>query len=395
MHVLMLANGPYGVPPLYQGGIERGIHQLGRALVKQGTHVTLIDYDRSPSTGGILKRDGIQLWSVGQPWILPDSVAEKRARIVQLVFGWRALNVLKRRLEKEHAGLLHIHSAPSGLAIMSQKSKIGLPVVYSVHNGRWTDMKNFPLRERLTGTLLEQYCFRKADAVVTLNGSMELNIKPHVHNGGIVRSIPNGIDHSFWSPSNAKLLNSRTIVQVGYIQPLKNQLITVQACSQIRDLFDKLLFIGRPVGAAYQELVEVTARESGIGEKTFFLGELSSAEVHHYLSNATVFVHPSSFEASPVALLEAMSIGCAIIASDIAPHRAMLEAHDAGILINPVDVFHLAASLRNLLTAPSLRGRLSANARNAVLREYTWHTISSKYLDIYNYVESIETGSRQ
>jgi glycosyltransferase involved in cell wall biosynthesis len=62
-------------------------------------------------------------------------------------------------------------------------------------------------------------------------------------------------------------------------------------------------------------------------------------------------------------LLEAMSAGCAIVASDTQPLHEAIEHNETGRLVNFFDVQGLAQEVCDLLDKPQERARLGANAR--------------------------------
>ena len=62
-------------------------------------------------------------------------------------------------------------------------------------------------------------------------------------------------------------------------------------------------------------------------------------------------------------LLESMSVGCAIVASDTQPLREAIRHDETGRLVNFFDVQGLADQVSDLLDQPEARARLGANAR--------------------------------
>lgn len=77
---------------------------------------------------------------------------------------------------------------------------------------------------------------------------------------------------------------------------------------------------------------------------------------------ASVFVLPSISEGLPMALLEAMAWGRAILATSMGGVLDLIEDDEDGLLVPPGDAPALAAALRRLLDDPGLRRRLAAAA---------------------------------
>ena len=74
-------------------------------------------------------------------------------------------------------------------------------------------------------------------------------------------------------------------------------------------------------------------------------------------------------------LLEAMSIGCAIVASDTQPLREAIRHDDTGRLVNFFDGAGLADEVCALLDDPAERARLGANARAFARANYDLITV--------------------
>jgi glycosyltransferase involved in cell wall biosynthesis len=97
-----------------------------------------------------------------------------------------------------------------------------------------------------------------------------------------------------------------------------------------------------------------------------FVGLLQLSSVHVYLTYPFVLSW---------SLLEAMSAGCAIVASDTQPlHEAVLH-NETGKLVNFFDAKALAQEVCDLLDKPAERDRLGANARQFAQQNYDLQTV--------------------
>jgi glycosyltransferase involved in cell wall biosynthesis len=93
-------------------------------------------------------------------------------------------------------------------------------------------------------------------------------------------------------------------------------------------------------------------------------------EVEAYLSVCDVFVLPSYREGMPRALLEAMSIGLPVIATDIRGCHEIVSHATNGFLYPPRDIDRLASLLGHLHENPALRRKLGQEARATVLERF-------------------------
>ncbi len=110
------------------------------------------------------------------------------------------------------------------------------------------------------------------------------------------------------------------------------------------------------------------AEELKLGEKTFFVGEIS--EVNNFLAIFDVFILPSSWEALSISILEAMLAGLPIIASDIGGVKEVVINGKNGFLVPLNDVDALAEKMIFLRENPGLRAEMGKSARLKVSEDY-------------------------
>lgn len=124
------------------------------------------------------------------------------------------------------------------------------------------------------------------------------------------------------------------------------------------------------------------ARELGLADAVRFLGRIEEPAVVATLRSADLFVNPSHGEGLPAAVLEAMAVGVATLASDIAPHREILEG-GFGLLFPTGDAAALAARLVEAENSPELRAGLAWAARRHVLENYGWDRAVARLVELF------------
>lgn len=109
-------------------------------------------------------------------------------------------------------------------------------------------------------------------------------------------------------------------------------------------------------------LPEITSLSErlGITERMRFTGYRD--DVDRLFRAADCFLLPSRWEGLPKVLLEAMSVGLPVIASDVEGNRDVLADRDCGILIPADDPHALAGAMRELINSPDRVRQLSAAA---------------------------------
>lgn len=97
-----------------------------------------------------------------------------------------------------------------------------------------------------------------------------------------------------------------------------------------------------------------------------FRGELPPEQVRAELDRADVLCLPSYDEGLPVAIIEALAVGCPVVASDIAGIPELVSDRISGRLVDPGDVGSLAAALIDAVTDDEARATWITNGRRAV-----------------------------
>jgi len=106
------------------------------------------------------------------------------------------------------------------------------------------------------------------------------------------------------------------------------------------------------------------AHDHNIRERVTFAGFQS--DVGPYYGASDVFVLPALYDSFPDAAMEALACGLPVVTSTRSGAAELVTEHDAGFVCDSRDVAALAGHMRTLLDS-GVRGRLGANARNAVL----------------------------
>jgi phosphatidylinositol alpha-mannosyltransferase len=119
-----------------------------------------------------------------------------------------------------------------------------------------------------------------------------------------------------------------------------------------------------------------------------FLGLLSDADKASLLRSVDLYVAPhTGAESFGVVLVEAMSAGAPVLASDLPAFRRVLEDGACGELVTTGDPQALAGALVRLLSDPSRRSELAARGQVVVTR-YDWSVVARQIVDVYETVAS-------
>jgi glycosyltransferase involved in cell wall biosynthesis len=88
----------------------------------------------------------------------------------------------------------------------------------------------------------------------------------------------------------------------------------------------------------------------------------------------------------PIALLEAMASGCAVVATDVGDVRQMLPASQHPFVVQREDAQALAAALATIAGSSSLRDRLGADNRKRAEERYEAEQCFDRFASVYSSV---------
>lgn len=206
--------------------------------------------------------------------------------------------------------------------------------------------------------------------------------RPHV--------IPNGVDvakferlppkdearRALGLPEHAKIL-----LFVGKVIPVKRTEWILETVRRLPDIVAVVVggFSEPFYGEAYYRALR--SRYSDVLDRVIFAGEVPWSEVSRYLAAADVFAFPSRFEGLPNAVMEAMAAGLPIVASDIPPHRELIQHGRSGFLAS--DPESMADFVGCLMRNEGLRFEFGEAARRHVRDNLTSEVCTRAYLDLY------------
>ncbi len=158
------------------------------------------------------------------------------------------------------------------------------------------------------------------------------------------------------------------LLTVVRLLPRKGIKYLVEALRKIKDELNiqnvRLLIVGPDCGelANIKKLVQMYDLTS----RVVFIGSVAPNKVKDFLSISDIFVLPSLYEGLPLALLEAMASGKAVIFSDLNCAKQIIQNDANGLLVPPADSSVLAQAIARLAQDSQLREYLGKNAANSI-----------------------------
>jgi glycosyltransferase involved in cell wall biosynthesis len=125
------------------------------------------------------------------------------------------------------------------------------------------------------------------------------------------------------------------------------------------------------------------AAELGIEGQVVLLGWIEGPAKQAELERAAVFCLPSHAEGLPMAMLEAMAAGKAVVVTPVGGILDAVQDGDNGLLVAPGQVAQLAGALGRLLGDAGLRRRLGQRARATIAARFDAAVVTARISDIY------------
>lgn len=172
------------------------------------------------------------------------------------------------------------------------------------------------------------------------------------------------------------------VLAVGSLLPVKGHAVLLEALARLEDVPARVVVAIAGRGEQEDGLRRL-AGSLGVEERVHLLGY--RADIADLLAGADVFAMPSRSEGLPMAMIEAMLAGRAVVASDVGGMRELVPGADVGLLVPAGDPSALAASLARLAREGALRERLGAAAAARARERFTAAAMADRYLALYGH----------
>ena len=171
------------------------------------------------------------------------------------------------------------------------------------------------------------------------------------------------------------------VLFVGTIEPRKNLVRLVRAYRRVAATgVPHALVLAGPLGWHHESLMRELALE-GPGE-IVMTGALAPDELDAVYRAADAFAYPSVYEGFGLPVLEAMTRGVPVVASNTSSLPEVTG--DAALGVNPRSIREIASAIESLCTDVDLAERLAAAGRRRAER-FTWDETARQTLEVYGY----------
>ena len=353
------------------GGVQIHVQDLAEALIARGHEVSVL----APADDDTPVPDYMTAAGKAVPVRYNGAVA-------RMTFGPVTAARVRRWLSAGRFDVLHLHEpvTPS-LGMLALWIADG-PIVATFHTSL---VRSRPLQ--MAYPVVRQ-SLEKISARIAVSEDARRTLVEHM--GGDAVVIPNGVFVDAYTaaqpdPRWTGSPQAPTIAFLGRIDEARKGLpVLLGAVPEVLAAYPGARFL--VAGRGETGLEEARELIGDAADAVEFLGGVSEHDKAALLASVDIYVGPQTGgESFGIVLVEAMSAGAAVVASDLGAFRRVLDDGTAGVLFRTGDSADLAAAILRVLGDDALRARVQARAAQVVPR-YDWSTVVEQVLTVYEMV---------
>jgi glycosyltransferase involved in cell wall biosynthesis len=369
--------------PGHIGGRETHVYKLSKALQRRGHEVTVLT---GGSTGRVENYMGIRV--IRCP-TLPIRLSCSPSRLI-----YRIAPDIFFRLLGEEADVVHAHdyahfsTDAAALACTFAKK----PLVVTIH-GFLPATRPTKALLNLYDRLVGKFSLSTSEAIIAVSKTQAQDL---LRRGVIpdsdrdkIKVIPNGIEFNDLTPAGKSSFrqlysigeDDKLVLAVGRLIKRKgfSRLIEIAHGLIQKEKSLKIAIVG-PDGGYRAKLVEMTS-SLGLVSSVLITGAVPETTLMQAYMDADMVVIPSEYEGLPTTLLEAMSYGKPIVATNVGGNGDVIENYRDGILVSPNNE-ELSNGILHVLSNQQLSQEIARNGR-VKAQSYDWDRITDRILTVY------------
>ncbi|MGZ5201214.1 MAG: glycosyltransferase family 4 protein [Telluria sp.] len=347
---------------------------LGTALDGRGGVATVVSMLRE---GGLFEREAVR-------YVATHTEGGRGAKARAALSGMlRTLGICLFRRPQ----VVHVHAASNASflrksLLLAVARAAGCRTVFHLHGAcfdRYAQEQASPLVRRWIRHTLEA-----TSRVIALSPHWAEFLRRYAPRARVV-VIPNSVP---LPPASRVPVEPGRILFLGQIEPRKGIYELLEALAMLAPRHpDVVLAIG---GQGEVDEVRRRAAALGIAGRVQLLGWLTGADKQAELARAAIFCLPSHAEGLPMAMLEAMAAGKAVVVTGVGGIPHAVRDGDNGLLVQPGNVASLAEGLGSLLDDDARRQELGERARATIAQEFEAGAVIDRIAAVYHELERSE-----
>jgi mannosyltransferase len=238
-------------------------------------------------------------------------------------------------------------------------------------------------------TWITRWLIRRMDAIIATNDISASFLKVQA------TVIPHGVDTDAYAPpanraaafAEAGLPGRYAIGCFGRVRAQKGSDVFVEAMCRLLPRYPDFtaVIVGAimPEQTVFANDLKKRIEAAGLASRIVITGELPIEEVQRWYQRLTIYAFTSRNEGFGLTLIEAMSVGAALVASRAGAAELVVEDGATGMLTPPGDVDALVAALEPLMRDPGSAAAMGERGRARVLEKFSLDAEANRIAEVY------------
>lgn len=273
--------------------------------------------------------------------------------------------------------IVHVHTSHrfsfyrAAFYVLWASSVWNRPVILHIHGSSFDE---FVMTDSWLVSRIQSLVFDACDRVIVLSPYWHDVLSTRVDEKKL-RVLPNAIDPSEYTPTFGG--EPPHIVFVSNLVERKGVHELVDAVEAI--VVDQDVRVSIAGSGPLTETVEGLADQY---DAVDYLGYVSEEDKRALLESGSIFVLPAYAEGLPIAMLEGMAGGNAIVSTTVGSIPEVI-GEENGILVEPGDAEQLTEALTTLVSLPEQTEQMGRENRQLTRNTYSWAAAKKTLHDIY------------
>jgi len=327
---------------------------------------------------------------------------KKPSSLGELFYNFYAQKEFKKEILKFKPDFIYHRYTGYTLFIAQIANKLHIPLIlefnsFETWNTKYWEKSRSFLKEFIKKYLLynivkwiENYNLKRAFLITTISQPLKEDLlKLDIPEEKILVN-PNGVDLKKFNPeieNNIEVNELKQKLGINYnelVIGFSGTFSPWHGIPQLKEAIDIILsenlvnqihFLIIGEGTLRNEMIKKLKKYKNVN----FTGTIPYSEIQNYLANCDILISPhcpqvdgKEFFGSPTKLFEYMAMKKGIVASNLGQIGEILKDGQTAILVKPGNVRDLVRGIKLLSGSSELRKRLGENAREEVIKKYTW-----------------------
>jgi glycosyltransferase involved in cell wall biosynthesis len=359
--------------PPYGGGLERYAYEIAKRLQEDRSWRVVV-ITSSERYGEDIKEemDGLTVYRLSYS-----------LKFSNTPFSFKWFGKIRNILKIENPDIINIHAPVPGIGDITALLAGNKKIIVTYHAGSMRKGKFLPdifiwLYENGILPLL----LWRADFLVCSSDFLRFNFLRRYLSKSI--TITPAVDPELFKPDLTKKAQKPTILFVaglGWAERHKGLRVLLRAMEKLHETISDIHLFVVGDGDMRNEYEKIS-RTLGLNKNVTFTGRLEGRELAEKYQQAHIFVLPSKNESFSMVILEAMSSGLPVVASNACGIPLVVDNEKNGLLVPSGNAEELASAIERILGDHSLAERFS-QASLVKARQFKWEGSSEGYHKLF------------